>query len=96
MNSEKFPPINVLNVVRGFPKPGLPHQITPFRFELSSGETHHVGQIRQAHRERVGKGFHYHYVVRTREQRYFHLVFDTADLIWRLIQEVDEELFFNS
>jgi len=47
------------------------------------------------HRQKVGKGEHYHYVILTQEQRYFHLVFDTNTLIWRLVQEVDEMLFFN-
>lgn len=94
-NREKYPPINVLNVIRGFHSPGIPHQITPFRFETEKGEIHQIREIRQVHRERVGKSFHYHYVVLTREQRYFHLVFDTETLTWKMVQEVDEELFFS-
>lgn len=94
MSEEKFPPINVLNVVRGFHQPKLQHHITPFRFELRNGEKYQIEQIRQVHKERVGKGSHYHYVVRTKEQRYFHLIFDTTTLIWRMVQEVDEELLF--
>lgn len=92
---KKYPAINVLNVVRGFNRPELPHQITPFRFELRNGEKHVIERIRQAHRERVGKGFHYHYVVVTKEQRFFHLIFDSTELMWRMVQEVDEELFFS-
>jgi len=38
---------------------------------------------------------HYHFVVVTKEDRYFHLVFDSGPLIWRLVQEVDEGLFFS-
>jgi len=91
---EKYPPINVLNIMRGFRTPGLPHQVTPYRFELRNGEKHHIKKIRQTHRERVGKSFHYHYVVVTKEERYFHLVFDSASMVWRIIQEVDSELFF--
>ncbi len=94
-SEEKYPPINVLSVFRGFNQPKLRHHITPFRFELRNGDIHQIEQIRQAHRERVGKGFHYHYVVRTKEQRYFHLIFDTTTLIWRMVQEVDEELLFS-
>jgi hypothetical protein len=93
--NDKYPPVNVLNVIRGFPQPRLPHHITPFRFELRNGERHHVRQIRQVHRERVGKAFHYHYVILTKENRYFHLIFDTGTLVWKLVQEVDEELFFS-
>ena len=94
-NKEKYPAINVLNVVRGFNRPELPHHITPFRFELPNGKNHTISKIRQAHRERAGKGFHYHYVVVTKEEKYFHLVFDSSSLIWRVIQEIDEEFLFN-
>ena len=96
MDSKKnYPPINVLNIIRGFQTPDIPHQITPFRFELRSGEKHHIKKIRQTHRERVGKSYHYHFVVVTKQERYFHLVFDTGPLVWKLVQEVDEELFFS-
>ncbi len=95
MSDETFPPINVLNVIRGFENPLLPHHITPFRFETREGVSHRIQMIRQTHRERVGKGFHYHYVIQTQEKRFFHLIFDTLTLTWRLVQEVDEELFFN-
>ena len=95
MSDEKFPPVNVLNVIRGFHKSKLPHHITPFRFEMRNGETHQIKQIRQVHRERVGKSYHYHFVVLTKEDRYFHLIFDSVSLIWRMVQEVDEELLFS-
>lgn len=95
MSSKKYPPINVLNVMRGFQSEKLPQHITPFRFELRNGEKHHIKTIRQTHKERVGKAFHYHFVVLTKKNRYFHLIFDTGSLVWRLIQEVDEELFFS-
>ncbi len=95
MSEEKYPPINVLNVMRGFHRAELPHHITPFRFELRSGERHHIKTIRQTHKERVGKAMHYHFVVVSKEDRYFHLIFDTGPLIWRLVQEVDSTLFFS-
>lgn len=91
----KFPPINVLNVMRGFRHPDIPHHVTPYRFETRNGDRHKIAQIRQVHRERVGKGYHYHYVVKTDEERYFHLVLDTQTFTWRMIQEVDNELFFS-
>lgn len=95
MKKEKYPPINVLNVMRGFSNPKLKHHITPYRFETRAGETFRIRKIRQAHKERVGKGYHYHYVVKTEGERFFHLVFDTSTLSWRMVQEVDEMLFFN-
>lgn len=95
MDTSKFPPINVLNIMRGFRHPDIPHHVTPYRFETREGARHKIAQIRQVHRERVGKTFHYHYVVQTDEQRYFHLVLDTHTFTWRMIQEVDNELFFS-
>lgn len=95
MAEEKFPPIHVLSIIRGFRDDALPHQITPFRFETRDGRVFRIQTIRQFHRERVGKGFHYHYVIQTREKRFFHLIFDTQSLVWRMIQEIDEELFFH-
>ena len=93
-NDNKFPTVNVLNVMRGFPNPDIPHHVTPYRFETRDGRKFKISEIRQVHRERVGRAYHYHYVVRTDGQRYFHLVLDTAKFSWQMIQEVDNELFF--
>jgi len=95
MDKKNFPGIHVYNVVAGFKSPGLKHSITPFRFELPDGTVHRISLIRQAHRERVGESVHYHYVVRTKEERYFHIVFDSGKLRWHLVQEFDAELLFN-
>ncbi|MDR9387955.1 MAG: hypothetical protein RI513_03015 [Balneolaceae bacterium] len=95
MNPEKFPAINVLTVMRGFQNRRLPHQITPYRFETQDGRRFKVKTIRQTHKERVGHGFHVHYVIQTDELRFFHLVMETETFVWRIIQEVDDELFFN-
>lgn len=94
MKKEEFQPINVLNIFRGFAREGLQHPITPYRFETKDGNVHHIKQIRAMHRERIGKIFHYHFVVQTKEEKNFHLVFDTSSLTWRMIQEVGEDLFF--
>jgi hypothetical protein len=73
----------------------VPHLITPYRFETKKGERHRIVQIRQVHRERMGKSICHHFVVKTDGERYFHIVFDAGELTWRMIQEVEEELFFN-
>ena len=95
MEKKEYPAINVLNVMRGFRRPDIPHQVTPYRFETQKGEKYSISEIRQVHRERVGKAYHFHYVVCTKQQRYFHLVFDTGTLTWHMVQEVDQELFFS-
>ena len=95
MDDDRFQAIHVLSVSRGFPDPGLRYLITPYRFQTRKGESHRIREIRQVHRERKGRAWHYHYVVKTDEKLFFHLVFDTGDLTWRLVQQVEEELFFN-
>ncbi len=95
-NKDKFTPINVFNIFAGFKTPKIKQTITPFRFDLPTGESHQIATIRQTHKERVGQATHFHFVVQTREKRYFHIVFDTGELQWRLIQELDPELLFNS
>ena len=95
MEQQSYPPITVYNVFAGFRSEKLKYRITPFRFEMSDGKVHKIVHIRQSHRERVGDHFHFHFVVRTDEDRYFNIVFDTGALVWRLIQEFDEELLFS-
>jgi len=92
---DKYPAINVLSIFAGFRSPKVKSGITPLRFQLPDGQSHRIAQVRQSHAERVGQAMHYHFVVRTTEQRYFHIVFDAGKLTWRLVQEFDPELLFN-
>ncbi len=96
MSREKrYPPINVISATRGFPTEKLKLKITPYRFQLPDGRVHAVKKIRRMTTQNVGRAIHFHYVLQTREERYFHIVYDTSDLTWKLVQEVDEQLFFN-
>lgn len=92
---KKYPPINVINAMRGFPAKGLSFKITPYRLQFPDGKVHTVQNIRRVTTQKVGSATHYHYVVQTKEQRYFHIVLDSAQLVWMLVQEVDELLFFD-
>lgn len=90
MNADNYPPINVLNIFKAFPNEKLPYQITPFRFTLQDDSTHQISEIRHFHKDRVGKGFQFHYVVVTKEKGYFRLLFDTNTFTWRLVEEKSE------
>lgn len=90
-----YPPINVINVMRGFPTKDLKFQITPYRMQFPDGKVHVVENIRRMTTQTVGRSKHYHYVIQSKEQRYFHIVFDASILTWKLVQEVDEQLFFD-
>ena len=87
MRSNTSQPIHVLNVFRGIPGNEIPYPITPYRFALQNGKSYHIAEIRHLHRERKGKGIHFHYVVSTRENRIFQLLFDTNAFTWRLVEE---------
>ncbi len=91
----KYPVINVLSIFAGFRAPKVTSGITPLRFQLPDGQSHRIAQVRQSHVERVGQTRHYHFVVRSTEQRYFHIVFDAGKLTWHLVQEVNADLLFN-
>lgn len=95
-DSKNYPSINVINAMRGFPTDDLKFKITPYRIQLPGGGVHVVQNIRRMTTQKVGNATHYHYVIQTKEQRYFHIVFDAGLLTWKLVQEVDEELFFSS
>ena len=88
MNAENYPPLNVLSVFKSVHSEKLPYKITPYRFMKQNGESFRISKIRHYHRDRKGKGEHFHYVVEVEKGRYFRLLFDTNTFTWRLIQEV--------
>ena len=87
MRANNYPPINVLSVCRGISGKKIPYHLTPYRFSMQNGETYRIKKIRHFHKDRKGKGEHFHYVVTTEESRYFRLLFDTNSFTWRLIEE---------
>lgn len=90
MRADSYPPINVLSVFRGVPSPKLKYHITPYRFEKQNGTAYKIEQIRHFHKDRRGKGHHFHYVVKTEGNLLFRLLFDTNTFSWRLVEEVIE------
>ena len=89
MNADNYPPLNVLSVFKSIHSEKLPYKITPYRFMMKSGESFKISNIRHYHRDRKGKGEHFHYVVEVAAGRYFRILFDTNTFTWRLIQEVE-------
>ena len=90
MNADKYPPINVLNIFKGFSRDGLQHHITPYRFQKQDGRSYHIKEVRQVTKHRAGGKLQFRYTVRTKEDIYFHLLFDTQTFTWRLIDEIKE------
>ncbi len=73
--------------MRGFHSDNLKYLITPIRFEKENGEVYQVAEVRHFHRDRKGRGMHYHYVVRTKDDKYVRVLFDTNTFTWRLVEE---------
>lgn len=87
MNAEKYPPINMLSIVRGFHSDNLKYHINPIRFEKQNGEVYQIDEVRHFHQDRKGRGMHYHYVIRTKNDKYVRVLFDTNSFTWRLVEE---------
>lgn len=95
MQKAKLEKINVIALYAGFKTGEISRRITPLRFQLSSGETHHVARVRRTYTDRVGRSLHVHFVLKTRESRYFDIVYDSDSMRWFMVVELEEELFFN-
>ena len=87
--------INVTALFAGFKTPGAARRVTPLAFALESGESHRVAQIRRVYTDKVGDALHIHFVVRTGADRYFDLVYDSKDMTWRMVLEIEDALLFN-
>ena len=74
----------------------LTWRMQPYRFQTGKISSGQVVEIRTRHLENMMITKHLHYVVRTDQNRSFHLVFIQDEHDWRFMQEVDEELFFAS
>jgi len=93
MQVAKLEKINVIAVYAGFKTPELKRAITPIRFMLASGERHLVEEVKRSYSERVGDSLHIHFVIKTKENRYFDIVYDSKRLTWMLVVELEEALF---
>jgi hypothetical protein len=93
MQVAKHEKINVIAAWAGFRTPALQRAITPIRFMLPNGERHQVEEIKRSYSERVGDSLHVHFVLKTKEQRYFDIVYDSKRLSWLLLVELEEALF---
>ncbi len=94
--------INVDAVFRGFRDEdkafgtGWAHKrIEPLSFKQKNGEIFEIAQIRKSYALRKGDSLHVHFVIRTTEDRYFEIVYDSQKITWLLMYEFDDQLLFN-
>lgn len=93
MQVAKLEKINVIAVYAGFRTGTLSRAITPIRFMLPNGDRHQVAEVKRSYSERVGDSLHVHFVVKTKENRYFDIVYDSKSITWLLVVELEEALF---
>ncbi|KPQ01021.1 MAG: hypothetical protein HLUCCA01_03775 [Bacteroidetes bacterium HLUCCA01] len=84
--------INVIASFASFTTTRQKRRITPHRFLTRQGHTHVVAQIRRTYTERVGDTRHVHFVVQTREGRFFDIVYDSKEMAWYMVLEIEDDL----
>ncbi|MEX0929790.1 MAG: hypothetical protein WD266_08350 [Balneolales bacterium] len=90
MQQNKFQEINVTALFSSFKAQGVTRRITPQTFRLKSGEKFEVSEIRRSYVEHVGEARHVHFVVHTKQDRYFDIVYDSKKMGWVLVLELED------
>lgn len=88
--------INVIASFASFNTSRQKRRITPHRFLTRQGDTHVISNVRRTYTERVGDSQHVHFVVQTREGRYFDIVYDSKQICWYQILEIEDGLINQS
>ncbi|MBN2069030.1 MAG: hypothetical protein JW739_05270 [Opitutales bacterium] len=88
MQKADLQPINVSAVFAGFETPQYPRRITPRMIHLRNGDTYSVAAIRRQYADRVGDALHIHFVLKTTDNRFLDIVYDSKKLIWFLVVEL--------
>lgn len=92
MFNTKIRKINVTAVFAAYKSPRFVRRITPLSFDLPSGESYRIAEIRRSYTDRVGQSTNVHFVVRTKDDRYFDIVYDSKEMTWRLVVEIEDAL----
>ncbi len=94
-------PVNVSAVFRCFKghskkQMGWEHKrIEPRGIERKNGEHLSIAEIRRSYPQRKGGNIQVHFVVRTKDDRYFHLVYESQKMLWILLYEFEEQMLFD-
>lgn len=76
--------------------PGWDHKrVKPLRLLRPGGQRLKVDQVLRTYPQRKGQNMIVHFNVVTTDGRYFHLVYETEKMIWLLLYEFEETLFFD-
>jgi hypothetical protein len=94
MHDTQVRKINVTALFAAFKTYGVVRRITPLNFTLLTGEEYEVAVVRRSYADRVGNSQHVHFVVQTKDHRYFDIVFDSQKMTWWLVIEIEDPMIF--
>jgi hypothetical protein len=83
-------PLIVITTVASFADKGraITRRLQPIKILRRNGNVHRVAQIRKCHEEPVGHGHkQIHITLKTKNDRYMDIVFDTRKVGWFLVYE---------
>lgn len=92
MQKSELEKINVIASFAGFNTTRQKRRIVPHRFLTKKGDTHVIVTVRRTYTERVGDSQHIHFVVQTREGRFFDIVYDSKQIAWYSVLEIEDDL----
>ncbi|SHG52854.1 hypothetical protein SAMN05443144_13230 [Fodinibius roseus] len=70
-------------------------RLRPLRILRASGSRLKVKEVLRAYPQRKGQNVMIHFNIQSTDGRYFHLVYETQKMIWMLLYEFEESLFFD-
>jgi hypothetical protein len=70
-------------------------KITPLSFQIPNGPQYTIEKVRRSYSDRVGNAYNIHFVVKTTNERYFDILYDSKKLMWFLVLEIEDILIFN-
>lgn len=95
MHDTQVRKINVTALFAAFKTQGIVRRITPLSFTLLTGEDYEIAVIRRSYADKVGNSQHVHFVIETRDQRYFDIVFDAQKMSWWLVVEIEDSMILH-
>jgi hypothetical protein len=70
-------------------------RIKPLKIRRPSGKVLKVEKVLRAYPHQKGQQMQLHFNIVSNDGRYFHLVYESKNMIWILLYEFEETLFFD-
>ncbi len=94
--------VNVAAIFRSFrdrsedTPSGWEHKrIEPRQVRRQNREVLNVAEVRRSYPRAKGDTVQVHFVIRTTEDRFFHLLYESKKMIWILLYEFEEQMLFD-